>query len=90
MRDRMLAKAKLVVVRLLGGKAYWDYGVETLYARALEHGIKLAFLPGDDKPDPVLARLFHLAGRSCAALWHYLLEGGPENSPCVSALLPAS
>ena len=27
----MLQKAKLVVVRALGGKGYWNYGVETFF-----------------------------------------------------------
>ncbi len=76
----MVAKAKLVIVRLLGGKAYWDYGVETLHALAVEKGVKLAFLPGDDKPDPVLQQYSTVGGEDCSRLWHYLLEGGPENS----------
>lgn len=76
----IIAKAQLVVVRLLGGKAYWNYGVETLYALAVEHNIKLVFLPGDDKPDPVLREYSTVPGEDCDRLWSYLLEGGPENS----------
>ncbi|MGB7336330.1 MAG: cobaltochelatase subunit CobN, partial [Salaquimonas sp.] len=78
--NEIVANAKIVVVRLLGGKAYWDYGVETLYALASENNIKLAFLPGDDKFDPVLAEYSTLAKEDCDRLWSYLLEGGPENS----------
>ena len=58
----MVAKAKLVVVRLLGGKAYWNYGVETFFARAEENGVQLVFLPGDDKPDPY-CRIFDAGSR---------------------------
>src|ERR1700704_1935892 len=53
----LVAKARLVVARLLGGSAYWPYGVESLVETCREHGIPLALLPGHDKPDPGLARL---------------------------------
>lgn len=75
----MLQKAKLVVVRALGGKGYWNYGVETFFAMANELGIKLAFLPGDDKPDPILQEYSTLPEEDCQQLWSYLLEGGPQN-----------
>src|SRR5262249_50679603 len=51
------ARARLVVARLLGGSAYWPYGVERLAETCRAHAIPLALLPGDDKPDPELARL---------------------------------
>jgi cobaltochelatase CobN len=76
----IIAKAKLVVVRLLGGRRYWEYGVETLAATAEANGIPLAFLPGDDKPDPDLSGASTLAGEHLETLWSYLLEGGPQNS----------
>src|SRR5579863_6861150 len=43
-----VATARLVVARLLGGAAYWPYGVDRLVASCREHGIPLALLPGDD------------------------------------------
>jgi cobaltochelatase CobN len=49
-----VAQARLVVARLLGGSAYWPYGVERLVETCREHGIPVALLPGDDKPDPEL------------------------------------
>ncbi len=52
-----VAAARLVVARILGGSAYWPYGVERLVETCREHGIPLALLPGDDKPDPELAEL---------------------------------
>jgi cobaltochelatase CobN len=81
----IIAKAKLVVVRLLGGKPYWDYGVETLFAVASAHGVKLVFLPGDDKPDPVLAQYSTLSSEFITRLWSYLLEGGPDNAAAFAA-----
>lgn len=78
--ENLIAKSKLVVVRLLGGKGYWDYGVETLYACAIEHNVAIAFLPGDDKPDPILEQYCTLKLKDYRALWSYLIEGGPDNS----------
>ena len=52
-----VAQARLVLARLLGGSAYWPYGVERLVETCRAQGIPLALLPGDDKPDPELAQL---------------------------------
>ena len=75
-----VAKAKLVVVRLLGGRRYWEYGVETLHSVARENGVQLAFLPGDDKPDPELMAASTVGPSDVERLWSYLLEGGAQNS----------
>src|SRR6266436_5701651 len=56
-----VAGARLVIARLLGGSAYWSYGVERLVETCRARGIPLALLPGDDKPDPELAELSTLA-----------------------------
>src|SRR5713101_4894952 len=73
-------RARLVVARLLGGSAYWPYGVERLAETCREHSIPLALLPGDDKPDPELARLSTVPPAACRRLWRYLAEGGPGNA----------
>src|SRR6516164_4910153 len=52
-----VGEAQLVIARLLGGSAYWPYGVERLVETCREHKIPLALLPGDDRPDPELAQL---------------------------------
>ena len=62
-----VAAARLVVARILGGSAYWPYGVEQLVETCRERGIPLALLPGDDKPDPELAELSTVAPDSCEA-----------------------
>src|SRR5215203_1123454 len=54
--QKTIAGSKLVVVRVLGGESYWPYGLEKLHVTALERGVRLAVLPGDDKPDPGLER----------------------------------
>ena len=62
-----VAAARLVVARLLGGSAYWPYGVERLVETCRARGIPLALLPGDDKPDPELAELLHPRRRQLRA-----------------------
>jgi cobaltochelatase CobN len=76
----MVAEARLVVARLLGGSAYWPYGVERLVETCREYGIPLALLPGDDKPDRELARASTVPQTACRRLWRYLTEGGPGNA----------
>ncbi len=74
------AQARLVIARLLGGNAYWPYGVERLVETCCAHGIPLALLPGDDKPDAELARLSTVPAAAWHRLWRYLAEGGPGNA----------
>src|SRR5712671_3880579 len=76
----VVAQARLVIARLLGGNAYWPYGVERLVETCRENGIPLALLPGDDKPDPELARLSTVPRDARHRLWRYLAEGGPGNA----------
>src|SRR6476619_1853857 len=75
-----VARARLVVGRLLGGSAYWPYGVERLVETCRDKRIPLALLPGDDKPDPELARLSTVGGEAWRRLWRYLAEGAPGNA----------
>src|SRR5438067_10325049 len=76
----IVAQARLVIARLLGGNAYWPYGVERLVETCRENGIPLALLPGDDKPDPELARLSTVPRQAWRRLWRCLAEGGPANA----------
>ncbi|GEO82731.1 cobaltochelatase subunit CobN [Pararhodospirillum oryzae] len=78
--DRVAAGARLVVVRLLGGRAYWDHGVERLRALAQEGGPALALLPGDAHPDVDLSGLSTLPAASLHRLWRYWVEGGIDNA----------
>ncbi len=78
--EQVVAGAKLVVVRLLGGLSYWPYGVEQLGVVCRDGRIPLALLPGDDQPDAELAALSTLPGDACHRLWQYCVHGGPENA----------
>ncbi|MGF1592842.1 MAG: cobaltochelatase subunit CobN [Kiloniellaceae bacterium] len=78
--ERVIAGARLVVVRLLGGESYWPYGVEQIHAACREKGIKLAMLPGDEQPDPGLSAYATLEEEAAFRLWRYCVEGGPDNA----------
>ncbi|SEJ21636.1 cobaltochelatase CobN subunit [Pseudooceanicola nitratireducens] len=78
--DQTATKSKLVVARILGGAAYWKYGLEQYAARLREVGVPFAALPGDDKPDADLRALSTVDEDDYTALWQALVEGGPDNA----------
>ncbi|MCZ0812534.1 cobaltochelatase subunit CobN [Roseovarius sp. EGI FJ00037] len=78
--DACATRSKLVIARVLGGVGYWKYGAEQYAARCVEAGVKLALLPGDDKPDDELRGLSTVGDADYDALWSYLVEGGPQNA----------
>ena len=78
--DEIVAHAKLVVVRALGGRGYWPYGVDEVSRVCREKGIPVAFLPGDDQPDAELAGYTTLAREDAHRLWQYLALGGADNA----------
>ena len=52
--EATLSGAKAVLVRLIGGAAYWAYGLASLQDLARRRGIALAVLPADGRPDAAL------------------------------------
>ena len=78
--EEIVARARLVVVRLLGGKSYWPYGVEQIVETCADTGAALALLPGDDQPDPELAAHSTVGAEACRRLWNFLLHGGAANA----------
>jgi cobaltochelatase CobN len=78
--EQVAQKARLIVARILGGRGYWNHGVERLSEIARSKGISLALLPGDDQPDTELARASTLDPASLHRLWRYLAEGGAANA----------
>lgn len=78
--DDCAKRSRMVIARVLGGTGYWRYGVEQYAAHLAEAGVPLALLPGDDKPDAELAALSTVTEEDYAALWAYLVEGGPQNA----------
>ena len=78
--EQVVAGARLVIVRLLGGESYWSYGVERLSAVCEAHGTPIAWLPGDDKPDAGLAGRSTLPRQAAETLWRYCTHGGLDNA----------
>jgi cobaltochelatase CobN len=78
--EKTVSKCKLVIIRVLGGLGYWQYGVEQYSSVLRVNNIPIAFLPGDDKPDPELRGLSTLNDTDYDQLWGYLVEGGLENT----------
>jgi cobaltochelatase CobN len=78
--ERLVAEARVVVVRLLGGLDYWRYGVEEVAAACAAAGIPLAVLPGDGPADdPKLAAVSTMDPAARAAIDACLRQGGAEN-----------
>lgn len=77
--ERVIARAKCVVVRLLGGIDYWRYGVEEVAASCRAHGTALALLPGDGRADPQLAARSTVPAAMLARLDACFRHGGPDN-----------
>ena len=78
--EAVVAHARVVVVRLLGGAAYWRYGVDEIAAIARANGVHLALLPGDDREDGELRRLSTVGAADYDRLWAYLIHGGHGNA----------
>jgi len=77
--ERVGVRAKVILVRLIGGLDWWRYGVDELAAAARANGIKLALLPGEDRDDPRLCDASTLPGGELAVLLAYFREGGAAN-----------
>jgi cobaltochelatase CobN len=78
--EQVVRRARLVVLRLLGGRSYWPYGLEQVVAACRAGGVSLAVLPGDDQPDPELQGWSTLPAEACHRLWQYLVHGGVDNA----------
>ncbi|WP_406856434.1 cobaltochelatase subunit CobN [Alsobacter sp. KACC 23698] len=80
-------RARLVLVRLLGGLDYWRYGVEELAAAARRDGFHLAVVPGDYRQDERLDAASTLPAEDLRRLWGWFHEGGPDNlAQCLAFL----
>ena len=78
--DAVVAHAKFVIARVLGGAGYWPYGVEQLVETCAAARIPLALLPGDDQPDPEFAALGTVSTETTHRLWQYCVHGGQANA----------
>jgi cobaltochelatase CobN len=79
--DRVLEKARLVIVSLLGGTGYWQYGYERLLAwAAAKQERQLIVVPGCDAPDDALLEDSSVSFDAAYRVWRYLREGGVDNA----------
>ena len=78
--EKTAQHAKVIVARVLGGHAYWPYGVEELQRLAHERGIHLALLPGGHVQDEELMGRSTLPMEVCEALRGLFVAGGVENA----------
>jgi cobaltochelatase CobN len=82
--DAILDGARVVVVRLLGGRRAWEDGVEELRRRATAtgagEGFALILLGGEPQPDAELAELSHAPAGALAQAFEYLRHGGVANA----------
>jgi cobaltochelatase CobN len=77
--EQVIAHARCVVVRLLGGLDYWRYGAEELAALCRQRGIALAIVSGDESHDARLSELSTVPMDELVSLGTYLGNGGPDN-----------
>ena len=77
--ETVLSKAQIIVLRLLGGSAYWSYGLERIKETVESNGAALFVLPGDTAPDLDLISHSTVSLAAVNQLWRYLIEGGIEN-----------
>jgi cobaltochelatase CobN len=77
--DKTALRARFVLVRCLGGLDYWRYGLERLSEACRSQGVKLAVLPGDDRPDPRLATYATVSQALCDEIEAYFQAGGIDN-----------
>lgn len=77
--DAVITKAKVVIVRILGGLDYWRYGLERLSETCRKSGANFIALPGDDRPDARLAALSTVEPERLAQFDAYFRHGAPDN-----------
>lgn len=78
--EELVAEARAVIIRLLGGIDYWRYGVEEISHLCRAKGIPLAILPGDGVgDDPQLAALSTMPAAARAMIDEALRQSGPDN-----------
>ena len=85
--DKVLSRAKIVVVSMLGGANYWQYGFERLCDWAKAEGLsnkykkrQLILVPGDDVVDAQLISASSVAEFDAIRVWQYLRTGGLHNN----------
>jgi len=77
--DTELAQAKVVIVRVLGGLAYFREELELLAHKCRQENKSLLALPGDRELDPDLTRLSTVSLSVLTKMASYVSRGGVDN-----------
>jgi Cobalamin biosynthesis protein CobN and related Mg-chelatases len=81
--EKTVAHARLVTLRLIGGAAYFQYGVDELTALCANRKIPLVLLPGDANPDPILQSRSTIHNDDWTRLHSLFTAGGPDNADTI-------
>ena len=77
--EQVLEFAEVIILRLLGGRSYWAYGLEVVSQIVERKGTNLIVMPGDDALDTELIAHSTLPLATANQVWRYFNEGGTEN-----------
>ncbi|WP_375514576.1 cobaltochelatase subunit CobN, partial [uncultured Nostoc sp.] len=77
--EQVLELAQVIILRLLGGRSYWSYGLEVVQEIVQRNGRTLIVMPGDDAFDPDLISQSTVPLGVVNQVWQYFSEGGVEN-----------
>lgn len=77
--EEVLEKAQVIILRLLGGRSYWSYGLEVVQETVQRTKASLIVIPGDDVLDPHLIEHSTVSFTAVNRIWRYFSEGGVEN-----------
>ncbi|MEG4407788.1 cobaltochelatase subunit CobN [Microcoleus sp. MON2_D5] len=77
--EEVLERAEVIILRLLGGRSYWSYGLEILRETVQKTNASLIVMPGEDSPDPDLISHSNVSLSAVNQLWRYFTEGGVQN-----------
>ncbi|HLP89063.1 MAG TPA: cobaltochelatase subunit CobN, partial [Nostocaceae cyanobacterium] len=77
--EQVLEPAQIIILRLLGGRSYWAYGLEVVQEIVQRNGTNLIVMPGDDALDPDLVSQSTLSIEIVNQIWQYFNQGGVEN-----------
>ncbi|HQT84250.1 MAG: cobaltochelatase subunit CobN [Acidiphilium sp. 37-64-53] len=77
--EQVIARARCVVIRILGGVDYWAYGCAEVARVCRAAGIALIMIEGDGRVDARLAAMSTIGGAMRARMAGFLREGGTAN-----------
>lgn len=78
--EKVLAHARVVIVRLLGGLDYWRYGVDECCRIARANGARLVVVPGDPREDLRLDEVSTVGQGELRRVWRWFQAGGVDNA----------